>query len=140
MVSGSFSAAFGDIQRFLERHVEGIENQASDALLEAGDAGHDRMLEIIETTTSATGEARAGRGGHPGRIDTGNMIDSVMSDNIIKGSGDNRSYITTWGWLNNFEDYFGLQDQWPGLPAGAMNAIQQSYIEAREKLFEELSK
>lgn len=139
--SGSFSAAFGDIEDFINSKLEDFDRLAHDAIQEAGEVGHQTMLDIIESTSSDTGRKRAGNGGHSGRVDSGNMLDAVSSDNLTKGSGDDKSYITTWGWLHDLEQYFLLQDDWDGVSKdGAMKAIHQSYIAGREKLFEELSK
>lgn len=133
------TAAFLDIEKFLAREIEDIDRHLGNATFRATNVGRAKMLEIIESTTSATGEARAARGGHAGRIDTGNMIDAVKHDvHHIGSTPASRVHIGEWGWLEDFEGYFGLQDQWDELPAGAMNALQGSYIAAREALLEEL--
>jgi len=103
--------------------VRAVEKQlaaATEALqIEAAEAGRDKMREIIET--SGTGRAwqrshyakdggRVGtlrRGSFGGRVNTGNMRDSVSVR--FEGRGANR--VAAFGWIRNFEDYFGYQDQ-----------------------------
>lgn len=136
--AGAISAAFGEIARFLERKIEDIDNQAGYAIFEATNVGHQRMREIIEMSTTPTGDERASRGGHPGRIDSGNMIDEVKHDiHAIGATAGSRVHVGEWGWLDGHEKYFEIQeDGWRNI--AAMDSIQQSYIAAREKLIEEL--
>lgn len=138
--SAPISAAFGEIERFLQAKLEDIENQAGYATFVATNVGHQRMLQIIETSTTPTGDERAAHGGHPGRIDTGNMIDQVRHDiHTLGATAENRVFIGEWGWLDGHEKYFEIQeDGWNKIRA--MDSINQSYIAAREALFEELSK
>ena len=136
--SGPVSAAFGEITRFIERRIEDIDNQAGHAIFVATNVGKDAMKRIIETSITPTGEDRAARGGHPGRIDSGNMLDQVRHDIHVRGDfPEDRAHIGEWGWLDGHEKYFEIQeDGWGSIKA--MNAIRQSYIEAREALIKEM--
>lgn len=109
-----------------------------DALEDAVLHGEDRMREVIETAVTATGIDRAASGGHPGRIDTGNMLDAVGSN--ITGS-DRDTVIGEWGWVNGVEDYFlyqDLGDEAFGVKFEGMQALRQSYVEAREMYLDKL--
>lgn len=131
-----------DTERFFLRKIEEIERDVEHSLDAAVAVGESTMKKIIETTTSKTGRARAERGGHPGRVETGKMLGDVSRSEIRStdsASGDGKTYSGEWGWLDNFEEYYGLQDQWPDAPYAAMQAVRQSYVAAREKLIEELN-
>jgi hypothetical protein len=75
---------------------------------ELADLGAERMREYIQQRgtrfSSAAQSAGINRG--PGRIRTGNMYDSV--DSRVE-SGNSRT-LAAFGWLKNFEEYFGYQE------------------------------
>lgn len=140
MAKGGFGKAALDIEKFMSRKLEEIDNHVGYAVNKATQHGEESMKRVIETTTSPTGQERAGNGGHPGRIDTGNMFDAVESDVNAYGTLENRRHVGDWGWLTDLEEYFLRQEHDDSVSAyGAMNSLRQSYIEAREMLYEELS-
>lgn len=117
----------------LERWGERIEQLLIDAIEEATLYGEERMIEILESSVTRTGLERAARGGHPGRIDTGQMLDDIGTG-IYEVGGRREG---EWGWIHGLEDYYLYQEYGAGnLPA--MSALQQSYIGARELLLKRL--
>lgn len=136
---GSFEALASDIIGYFEGRIDDAALLGHDALEDSVLHGEDRMREIIETSVTKTGEERAERGGHPGRVDTGDMLDAVGSN--ITGT-DRDTIIGEWGWVNGLEDYFLFQDQGDeefNVKFKGMQAIRQSYIEAREMYLERLA-
>lgn len=132
-------AAISQISSFLEQKVEDIDTHVGYAVFKATTVGKQRMTDVIEFSTTPTGEARAARGGHPGRVETGQMLDDVRHDVHVRGNLENRHHIGEWGWLDGHEKYYEIQeDGWGKIQA--MNALNLSYIAAREKLLEELGK
>lgn len=102
-----------------------IENAADSAVIarqdlqiELATAGEEKMKQLIETRGTgrrwkkphrakdnpATGDLRIGS--YPGRVNTGNMRDSVTKRFEI---GDIKSFAA-FGWLRNQEDYFLYQE------------------------------
>lgn len=136
---GAFSALASDIRTHFEGQIDKARQIGHDAVEDAVLHGEDRMREVIETAITKTGLDRANSGGHPGRIDSGDMIDAVGSN--ITGT-DPDTIIGEWGWVNGFEDYFIYQDRGDelfGVKFEGMQAIRQSYIEARELYLQRLS-
>lgn len=103
--------------------IKGFQNvgraveQANEELqIELARAGRDKMKEFIETR--GTGETwtrrrrakglqgRLRRGSYPGRVNTGNMRDSVT----VRFEGQGSRKAAAFGWIRNFEDYFGYQE------------------------------
>lgn len=117
----------------VERWGEEIEQLLVDVIEEAVLYGEERMIEILESSVTKTGLERAARGGHPGRIDTGNMLDDIGVDfRETKGAREGE-----WGWIFGLEDYYLYQEYGAGnIPA--MSALQQSYIGARELMLKRL--
>lgn len=86
--------------------------------IDIANAGRDKMKEIIETSGPgvpwqrghyAKDSERSGRLksiSSPGRVNTGNMRDSVG----VRFEGQGSKKIGAFGWIRNFEDYFGYQD------------------------------
>jgi hypothetical protein len=92
------------------------------------------MQRIIETAITETGLIRAARGGHPGRIDTGNMLDDVAR---ALETGADGSVMVTWGWVYEVQDYY-LRQEHGDSRITAMSALQQTFTNAREKLHDRL--
>lgn len=83
----------------------GLDNVANEAAEEFARVGETRMREYISTR----GTGYVGRGSRAvpyGRIDFGNMIDDVTSG-VHKQFGRKTS---AFGWLNNKEEYYSLQE------------------------------
>jgi len=121
MARGDRQFARINVSGILKR-LESVEEEArranQDMQMELAEAGRDKMREIIETsgtgnTWSAphfakdyprSGSLRTSSG--PGRVNTGNMRDSVS----VRFEGGPSRVTSAFGWIRNFEDYFGYQD------------------------------
>lgn len=129
--------AAAQIERFFEAKIDDIRRTAQDAVEDATIVGHDKMIQIIESSTTPTGEDRAGRGGHPGRIETGNMVDDVESNIDVLEHGD--LIRGSFGWISDLAAYYGYQEDGTD-HIRAMHSVRQSYIEAREHLLARLTR
>lgn len=117
----------------VERWGEQIEQLLIDVIEEATLYGEERMVEILESSVTRTGMERAARGGHPGRIETGDMLDDI-GIGIYETEGRREG---EWGWIHGVEDYYLYQEHGAGnIPA--MTALQQSFVGARELMLKRL--
>lgn len=92
------------------------------------------MKAIITSSTTVWGEKRKAEGrASDGRIETSDMIDSVTSET----ESDANSMTGTWGWIDNFEDYFFFQEDGTE-HIDAMHALSGSFTKAQEDLKEKL--
>ena len=91
-----------DLQRKLATLPSAIRSEGDDATHVAAELGAEEMRDVIQN--SGTGWE-----GRQGRVDTGSMLDSVVSEK-------NR-----FGWLKNYKEYFGMQD------SGFVNLRKNSY-------------
>ncbi|MBT2484862.1 MULTISPECIES: hypothetical protein [unclassified Microbacterium] len=133
----SVTLAIGDIEDWMRGQLEEqLLDFAHGIIEDATLFGEDRMKEIIETAITRTGAERAATsGGHPGRIDSGNMIDDIQSNiDLFGGSRVEGS----WGWELGLEIYY-LYQEYGTADIEGMMALQQSYVEAREMMLERLS-
>lgn len=129
----SVTLAIGDIEKWIQTTlVEMLLDIAQEIIEDVTLGGEDRMREIIEAAVTSTGERRMQSGGHPGRIDSGNMIDDVSSDIDLIGKHEVEG---TFGWINALEQYY-LYQEYGTNDIDAMRALQQAYVEARERLRE----
>jgi hypothetical protein len=118
-------------------------DEAFIAMHEAVHVGEEHMKSIIKTSTTETGEARAGGVksgprdagyGEAGRIESKEMYDAVTSDvdvhiNTIRGR---------FGWLDGGDDYFLYQeDGTERVPA--MHALLGAFLTASEELYGTMS-
>jgi len=85
-----------------------VEEENRNLAEELAKFGSERMKEYIRTRGTAFSAAAraAGINKGPGRIRTGNMYNSV--DYRVE-AGPNR-VSAAFGWIRNFEDYFGYQE------------------------------
>lgn len=128
--------AIGDIEDWIRKDFAAILLElAGDIIEDVTLFGEDRMREIIETAITATGVRRAESGGHPGRVESGDMIDSISTD--IDLIGKNR-IEGTFGWIDKLDPYF-LYQEYGTNDIDAMRALQQAYIEAREMMLDKLA-
>lgn len=103
------------------------------ALRRISQAGVDYMRYIILTSETATGKARAGRGGNgPGRVDTGAMFDAVKMRVRERKDG----FTSFVGWIDGRPGYSVFQEH--GVKGGVvgMNALAQ----AQEFMLSEIRK
>ncbi|WP_217182700.1 hypothetical protein [Streptomyces sp. AC495_CC817] len=136
---GAFAALASDIEKHFEGQIDRAARLGHDAVEDAVLHGEDRMREVIESSVTQTGLDRANAGGHPGRVDSGAMLDAVGSN--ITGT-DPDTVIGEWGWVNGLENYFLFQDQGDeefNVRFKGMQALRQSYVEARERFLANLS-
>lgn len=125
-----------DVQKDTKRVIA----ESVEAMVEVASNAGDEMQYIISTTPSSIVP------GKPNRIDTGNMIESVeVSDPTSNGD----VYSVSFGWIDNWEDYFGVQDK-GGKPVGLfkrgvnrispMHAIAGAGIQADQQMEEKIRK
>lgn len=110
----------------VDKYLKAVKDEAREIMQDIAVGGKWEMERVIETSTTPTGEARAERGGHPGRIDSGNMIDEVEARVEEYPDG----FAAVWGWPDP-QDYYLLQNDGteanglhPGVPE--MEALEQS--------------
>lgn len=132
-----FAAALGHISKSVQANLETITERTRDRLAaemqDIAEGGEFEMRRIIEISVTDTGLKRAERGGHPGRIETGEMIDSVTHDVTIE-----RDRITAeWGWISNAHTYF-LEQEHGTAQIAAMDAIGQSLEISEQDLIAKL--
>lgn len=116
-----------------QAHIDDLLDMLYNLADELSNRGQTRMIEILEAAVTPTGAARAARGGHPGRVETGTMRDAITSD--VDSDGD--EIIAKWGWLEEVQAYFLLQEHGDsvfGVQFEGMKALMGSYIEMREEL------
>lgn len=115
------------IEGRLDRLMDGLEEEMELVVRE----GADDMQRIIDTAVTPTGEARVAAGGqHAGRRETDAMYQAVKSE--VEREGD-RTIVGRFGWIDEYKDYFGIQNDGFGNLAG-MDAIGQSYAKAEDRL------
>ena len=100
-----------DVSELLKRGNQAkrvIEEEARNMAGELAEFGEERMKEYIRERGTPFSDAakQAGVNRGPGRIRTGNMYNSVSS-RVESGSSKT---LAAFGWLKNFEDYFGYQE------------------------------
>lgn len=105
--------------RALENAQRAAELANEDLQIELARAGQEKMVELIERRGVGVQWARSHyakdsdksgslrNSSFPGRVNTGNMRDSV---GVRFERGRDRS-VSAFGWIRNFEDYFGYQEE-----------------------------
>ena len=114
-----------------------LDHELEEAIVEAA----EDMIRILEAARTPTGEARAAAGGNgPGRVDTGTMRDAIKSRVLEKTP---TRTVGAWGWLDEVLDYFVYQEyggEHFAVRFAGMDALQGSYINARERFHARLRK
>jgi hypothetical protein len=123
-----------------------LTNTGAHLVVEAAAIGAETMQQIIETT----GTGWDGRlGPNDGRVDSGHMLNDVSYDkqaHIGVSRTGRGSRSARFGWIKNYQDYYGYQDQGfeniakkmpseDGGPPGytlPMNAYETGFYAARE--------
>lgn len=95
-----------ELQRKLATLPVAIRSEGDDATHVAAELGAEEMRDVIQN--SGTGWEN-----RQGRVDTGAMLDSVVSE------------WNRFGWLKNYKEYFGMQD------SGFVNIRKNSENEGR---------
>ncbi len=86
-----------------ESYRRRIENIAQDA--------RQFMVEIVLTSTTATGEERARRGGEAGRVDTGKMLKALESNSAVRVRDRSKGFSVFVGWTGGKPGYTIFQEQ-----------------------------
>lgn len=117
------------IRAALSDKIAALQGDMLTAIDTAADEGSQFVQEGLRTAVTRTGLARqATRGGEPGRIETGEMIESVMGEPVIAGDGD---YEARFGWSHP-QDYFS-QQEWgdPDERIPPAHALFQAFTQVR---------
>ena len=121
----------------IQSHLNSLQKQIEEIVEESAELALEEMIRIIELSTTKTGEERAANGGHPGRIETGNMRDELRRELFSSIEGDRGSHAWV-GWLDDPAHYFLAQENGvDGLFVG-MGAMHKAFNKAREHMFERL--
>jgi hypothetical protein len=119
----------------VKAYVEDIEDDIERVLERIVDDAMADMIRILETAQTPTGEARVAAGkGIIGRVNEGKMRAAIERALSPMASG---GVAGEWGWLDEVEKYYDYQEYGTG-KIGPMNALQDSFIHARERFREEL--
>lgn len=138
-----------NIYEWVIKALEDTKEQVFEAVEKAGDEGVESMRETIRTQGAQpqwqgdwTGfQRREGKplryGSTPGRVHTGNMIDSV--DKSVKK--EENSIRVEFGWINQgrFEEYFmhqehGFRNVLAGVNVEGMHALANGALVAQTEL------
>lgn len=92
----------------VQSNVKQVISDSVEALVDVASNAADEMQHIISTTPSSIVP------GKPDRIDTGAMLESVE---VSDPQRDGDIYSVSFGWIGNWEDYFGVQE-YGGTPEG----------------------
>lgn len=131
--------------RWYRGKMQRIEESNEKAMHAAMDFGSQVMKELIETRGTGKTWTRPwyGReGSYPGRVHTGNMLNSVSS---WVGTGESGRTQGRFGWINNREDYFrfqegGFKHNLTGEMVEGMYAVVDAYEAAMVVYKEELNR
>lgn len=147
-------ATSGDIRVGIDKMVRRITvygdyviDAAIDAAELAGEAGAQVIAQIIKSDTTPTGRARAGSagGGEAGRIDTGDLYNSIYDDKFNEATGSAHILTTRGGNIQlkvgfiNAPSYATYQEEGTRT-IKAMHALSVGFTAAREVFFDELAK
>lgn len=98
--SSSGGGDVGSVVNWFKQIMERVEDGNSNAISQAVSDGENTMKHLI----ASRGTAKSGKAG---RIETGNMHNSVTSSFNQTARGN---AVGRFGWLKNREDYFGFQE------------------------------
>lgn len=124
-----------ELEYAIAAEVKQIEFDAYQALDDISRSAVDEMYRILVNATTDTGRDREARGeGIAGRVDTGQMARDISAalDTDMDGS-----VVLTWGWVKDVQLHYLIQE-YGSERIAAMSALQQSYVNAREKLRQRL--
>lgn len=100
----------GQYNRFVARVTDNARQTTREVAREAAEAFASAVMEtmntVFENAVTPTGQRRAERrGGHPGRIDTGRMVDAISHDIEEHGTVT----VSRAGFVNEQLAYFAIQ-------------------------------
>lgn len=137
MTSGSGFSGFGAaIQKWVDNKINGVDNALAATVEHVAEFGENKTKEFIETRGTA-------KSGKRGRIETGEMRDSVKSGTVKKGRNHHQA---EFGWMSHSPSWAKYQEQGfthvGGSPVEGMFALGDAgdlaVKEAQRKLKEEL--
>lgn len=100
----------------LEGVAKSVDSAGQDLQMELAKAGRDEMVRLIETRGTGRQWKKPWRGrksgrykqtSSPGRVDSGDMRNAVG----VRFERGAQQTNVAFGWIRNFENYFGYQDQ-----------------------------
>lgn len=109
-MAGRTQFNINEVMTWVTQNVNAVEGAAFHAVQDAISDGEQIMRKRIETAVTETGLARAGKGGHPGRIESGTMLDDIsndLTDDVHNGHG---TIVGRFGWLDQAPEYFLVQE------------------------------
>ncbi|MGO2150797.1 MAG: hypothetical protein ACTH32_06305 [Microbacterium gubbeenense] len=129
----SFEAASKELTAKMEQWRDGIHAQVVSEMEDIAEGGAWEMQRIAESSVTPTGMKRAEmRGGHPGRIDSGNMVDAIEHRVEIHDT----TIEAIWGWFSP-DEYF-LEQEHGTARIEAMESVQQSLDISEQDLIAKL--
>lgn len=125
-----------EIQKSIDAKMRRAENEGDLIVTKGAETGAERMRDFIMST--GTGWVGKGARAIPeGRIDTGEMHDAVAVRKERKGHAE-------FGWVVDYEEYFGLQEKGFTQPSGhkvpPMHAFLNATMWTQEEVSEKLSR
>lgn len=130
---------FANLEDYIRTSYQEAYRRIVDAVSDATELGEREMRRIVETSITRTGEERAARGGHPGRVDSGDMLDAI--DKTVAPNSDFSEVRGSFGWLTDLQPYYLWQEMGDdefNVHFQGMKALDGSFITAREELFKRL--
>lgn len=128
--TGPGGSAVSWFEGSVRRKIDAIQ----EAVEEASESGKNISRHHIETRGTA-------KSGKRGRIETRQMLNAVDNDTPVR---TNKSITSRFGWIKEFEDYFGYQERGfnhvNGQSVEGMYAITDAGEEVSQDLFEEIEK
>lgn len=132
------TALFSSAKLIMDEKSKQVQTEIPAVMEEVVAQGELEMKQIITDSTTPTGEKRAAGQrsskrdaglGIAGRVESDDMRQSVTSDVQV----EDKSVTGKFGWIDNFEDYFAIQEDGYGA-IKAMHALLTSFTNARERL------
>ena len=125
-----------EIQKSIDAKMRRAENEGDEIVTRGAERGAERMRDFIMST--GTGWIGKGARAIPeGRIDTGEMHDAVAVRKERKGHAE-------FGWVVDYEDYFGYQEKGFTQPSGhkvpPMHAFLNSTLWTQEEVTRKLDR
>lgn len=127
---GSVDRLFTQVRLTISETSAAITTQLPDLMEGIVEQGVVDMKDIITNAVTPTGEKRAAAGkGIAGRVETDEMRQEVVGEVQV----DTNSVTGRWGWLQQYEDRFGIQEDGFGAIT-PMHALLGSFLKGRETL------
>lgn len=129
------------VEAYIRAWGDDIFDAAEGIMVHAADQGAEAHRQFIETTTSKTGQERAANGGHPGRVETGEMLMDVDHEVEVHRKGDGTGTIVgRWGFIKHYQDYYGIQETAEGMPFAPIDGLPRSMDKANDILISGLDR